>query len=358
MRIGGLMTRAVQSGGEPSADDPQEPIDIVGLEPAEAKEWLASMLLIREFETACDALVKSAMIVGAIHSSVGQEAVAVGSARAIRPGDLVAATHRSHHHALAMGLHPAAVMAELFGRADGVAGGRGGSMHLTDLQRGFIGGDGVVGGGLGIAMGAALGVQLAGKSHIAVGFIGDGGVNTGRTWEAVNLAVVWSLPLVIVCENNLYAVETPTLQLTGGGSITERAAGFGIVAQSVDGQDVRAVHDAVAEARERALGGHGPTFIEARTYRYEGHNTGQVIRYRAQSEVAMWRATRDPIDRLRTALARQGDLGPEEAAAQLEAAQTIVKSAIEFAESSSWPDPNDAFRNVTGLALHMPRNAG
>lgn len=335
-----------------------EPISLGDVSAEAGREWLEAMVLIRQFESACDALVKSAQIVGAIHSSIGQEAIAVGAARALRSGDVTAATHRSHHHALAMGLPPERVMAELFGRATGVAGGRGGSMHLTDLERGFIGGDGVVGGGLGVAMGAALGASLQGRSTIAIGFIGDGGMNTGRTWETVNLASVWLLPLVILVENNLYAVETSTLSLTGGGSISERARGFGLPVLTIDGQDPVAVHAAVIAARARAVAGEGPTFIEALTYRYEGHNTGQIMRYRDAAEVIEWRDRRDPIERLRHALQARGMLADQDFAAISERVRATVDGAVAFAEASPWPEPSAALFGVTGTDLRMPGGFG
>ncbi len=266
----------------PAAPPPSEfaPVDLDGIATEVALAWLESMLRIREFESRCDPLVLTGRIAGGVHLSLGQEAVAAGAASALRPGDLVAGTHRSHHHALAMGIPATTLMAELFGRASGSNGGRGGSMHVADVSRGFIGGNGIVGAGVGIALGAALSANVRESGQVAVGYVGDGGVNTGRTWETVNLAAVWRLPLIVICENNLYAVETPSVNVTASPAIVDRAAGFGINAESVDGQDVGAVHRAVARAADRARAGEGATFIEARTYRYEGHSTGQAITYR------------------------------------------------------------------------------
>ncbi len=238
-------------------------------------------------------------------------------------------------------------MAELYGRATGAVGGRGGTMHLADLERGYLGGNGIVGAGVGIAMGAALACQLQGEG-VAVGFVGDGGLNVGRTWEAANLAVIWDLPLVIVCENNMYAVETRFDLVLGGGSAVRRAEGFGLAAVSVDGQDVAAVYRAVHAAAERARSGGGASFVEARTYRYEGHNTGQIITYRTDDEVADWRL-RDPINRFSVALAAAGVLGEGDVAELDRRAEEQIDAAVAFAESSPFPDLATAPANVTSL---------
>jgi TPP-dependent pyruvate/acetoin dehydrogenase alpha subunit len=302
-------------------------------------EWLQQMLVIRRFEQEAVRLSFANKIPGGIHSSEGQEAVAVGTIRALGPDDVVSGTHRSHHHALAKGLTPRAVMAELFGRVDGCSGGRGGSMHLVDMSRSFLGSNGVVGAGLGLAMGAALSMKMQHQPRVAVGYFGDGGANTGRTWEFVNLAALWKLPLIAVCENNLYAVETHISQAMAAESVAQRASGFGLPTVLVDGQDVVAVQAATGAARERALAGEGPTFIEAQTYRYEGHNVGDNQNYRQQTEVSDWRGTRDPVDRLRVRLRDAGALDDEGYAAQDQQAVAIVEDAIAFAEASPWPDP-------------------
>ncbi len=329
------------------------PIDVGGIDADRMRAWLAQMLLIREFESTLDALSISGKIPGGLHLSLGQEAVAVGVAAALEPQDLVACSHRSHHHALAKGLAPRSVMAELFGKATGCRGGRGGSMHLADLSIGFLGGNGIVGAGVGVAMGAALGAHLRGLDQVAVGFFGDGGANTGRTWEVINIASVWKLPLIVVCENNQYAVETATVKLTGGGSISRRAEGFGLPVLTVDGQDIAAMYRAARSARERAARGEGPTFIEAVTYRYEGHSTGQIINYRTADEVAEWRDTKDPVARLRLALQTTGalpDAGYDDSVAT---ARATVQDAIAFADASPLPDPGDATRDVTAIELGL-----
>jgi TPP-dependent pyruvate/acetoin dehydrogenase alpha subunit len=329
------------------------PIDISGIDPDRLISWLGEMLLIREFESTLDALSMSGKIPGGLHLSIGQEAVAVGIAAGIHSGDLLACSHRSHHHALAKGLAPRGLMAELFGKATGCRGGRGGSMHLADPSVGFLGGNGIVGAGLGIAMGASLASKLRGLDQVAVGLFGDGGANTGRTWEFVNIASVWKLPLLIVCENNMYAVETPSERLTAGGSISRRAEGFGLPVVTVDGQDVVAVYRAASAARDRAARGDGPTFIEARTYRYEGHSTGQVINYRTMEEVEEWRGTRDPIQRLRIELHATGRLDDEVFDKMVLEARATVQDAIAFADASPLPDPIEATRDVTGLELGL-----
>ena len=329
------------------------PIDIGGLEVDRLKAWLGEMLLIREFESTLDALSMSGKIPGGLHLSIGQEAVAVGIAAALEPQDLLACSHRSHHHALAKGLKPRSVMAELFGKATGCRGGRGGSMHLADLSIGFLGGNGIVGAAVGIAMGAALASQMRGLDQVSVGLFGDGGSNTGRTWENINIASVWKLPLIVVCENNMYAVETPTEHLTGGGSISKRAEGFGLPVCTVDGQDITAVYRAARAARERAARGEGPTFIEAKTYRYEGHSTGQVINYRTIQEVDEWRDTKDPIQRLRIALHAAGALPDEAFDRMVIDARATVEDAITFADESPLPDLLDATRDVTAVELGL-----
>lgn len=301
--------------------------------------WLGKMLLIRRFEEVAEQLTLRGRISGGMHPAVGQEAVAVGVAAALQPVDAVAATHRDHHHALAAGLRPDRVMAELFGRTTGVVGGHSGSMHLADVPHGFLGGNGIVGAGCGVALGAALAAKLRDERSVAVGFVGDGGLNTGRTWESANLAGAWGLPLVIVCENNLYAVETPFATVTAGGSATKRAEGFGLTADSVDGQDVVAVYRAMARARERAVQGGGAGFIEARTYRYTGHGAGEASNYRTKEEVEDWRTHRDPIQRLVGLLTERGDLTEEALGSMREGADETVRAATAFAESSPLPTP-------------------
>jgi TPP-dependent pyruvate/acetoin dehydrogenase alpha subunit len=315
--------------------------------------WLDGMLLIRYFEGESVRLSLAGKIPGGIHSSEGQEAVAVGTMAALDAQDVASGTHRSHHHALAKGLRPRSVMAELFGKATGLSEGRGGSMHLVDANRRFLGSNGIVGAGLGLAMGAALAMKLQAQSLVAVGFFGDGGANTGRVWESINLAALWSLPLIAVCENNLYAVETHIADSMAGTSIADRAAGFGLPAQTVDGQDVAAVYSAVHGARERAVCGDGPTFLEMRTYRYEGHNVGDVQNYRELAEVEDWRTHRDPITRLRQHLETTGLLDPGGYEAAVGRARQVVEDAIAFAEASPWPDTGGVMRSWPPLPVSV-----
>ncbi len=334
-------------------------IELEGVPLDELEEWLGTMLVIREFEESLEPLTTSgSQIPGGVHQASGQEAVAVGAIRALEPEDIVASPHRPHHHALAKGMTPRVAMAELWGRTTGCAGGRGGTMHLNDFDLGYFGSNGIVGAPVGIAMGAALAAKLRGTGQVCVGFFGEGGANTGRTWEAVNFAAVQSLPLIAFCENNQYAVETFIGRSAAlDDSIARRAAGFGLPSVQVDGQDVCAVYRATREARERAARGDGPTFIEAVTYRYRGHNTGEVANYREDEEIEHWRNTKDPIERLRRALKAAGRLEPGRFDALAAKAKETVEDAIRFADESPTPAPETATLGVT--ALHFdPKGPG
>jgi len=332
------------------------PIDLSGVDADQAASWYRSMALIREFETTAEPLVMQGRIAGGMHSAAGQEATAAGVIGALAATDIVTGTHRSHHITLAKGLAPDLVMAELYGKATGPLGGRGGHMHLADLSKGHFGSNGIVGAGLGIALGAALAASVTKTGQVAVGFTGDGAANIGRVWEFVNLASIWTLPLVIVCENNLYAVETPFAQVTGGGDIAARAAGFGLPAFKVDGRDVAAVYRITAVAVARARAGQGPTFIEALTYRHGGHDVGDRETYRTKDEVERWRSESDPVLRLRGSILAAGLLESAALDAIDAGVAAQVAAAVEFAESSPDPDPATVLDNVTGIDMKIRGN--
>lgn len=312
----------------------------------DSRQWLARMLLIRRFEEVAEDLSLRGKVPAGTHPSIGQEGVAVGVMSALRDDDPIASSHRSHHHALARGTDPDLLMAELLGRVTGTRAGRGGSMHIGDPARANYGGNGIVGAGIGIAMGLALGIYMAGDPKVSVGFVGDGGANTGRVWENVNLAVIWRLPLIVVVENNLYAVETHIDRMLGGGSISERARGFGIKTSTVDGQDVEEVHRVTAEAAEWARGGNGPFFVEALTYRYRGHGSWDPANYRTNAEIEDWRSSRDPIERLANQLRESGELTAEAFERLRDEAAARVDAAVAYAEDSPWPDPATAGDDV------------
>ena len=307
---------------------------------------LRMMMMIRNFEETADKLTLRGKVSGGMHNSSGQEAVAVGVMSALAPDDVIATTHRSHHHTLAKGFTAREVMAELMTKATGVSKGRGASMHLGDVSRGHFGGNGIVGAGMGIGMGAALGIKMAGDKKVAIGFVGDGGMNTGRTWEAINMAAIWKLPLIVVVDNNQYAVETFIDRVTAGGDLAKRASGFGLPASTIDGQNVLEVRDAVAQAREYALAGNGPTFLNALTYRYYGHNVGEKGQYRTLEEIEDWRSNRDPIDQFAARLFSEGHLDQATYDEMVASVDAEIKDAVEFAENSPHPDPSEVMLNV------------
>ncbi|MEV8326299.1 thiamine pyrophosphate-dependent dehydrogenase E1 component subunit alpha [Kitasatospora sp. NPDC056731] len=293
--------------------------------------------LIRGFEELALGLVKAGAIPGGIHPYIGQEAVAVGVCSALGPADRLTSTHRGHGHVLARGAAPHRLLAELAGRVDGLNGGRGGSMHAADLSLGILGANGIVGAGAPIAVGAAWAARQAGDGRVAVAFFGDGALNQGVLLESFNLAAMWQLPVVFVCENNGYATTLPAATAVAG-SATGRAAAFGIPAEEVDGMDTEAVRAAALRAVERARSGGGPGFLECRTYRYEGHHTMErrmKLHYRTPEEVEAWRA-RDPLPRAAAQLEQLAVAELDDAVARQLAA------AEEFALASEHPDPAGA----------------
>ena len=312
----------------------------------EDRELLREMLLIRQFEEVADRLCLRGKVPGGMHNSSGQEAVAVGVLSVLDPDDVIATTHRSHHHTLAKGLDPKIVMAELFAKVSGCSEGRGASMHLADVRHGHYGGNGIVGAGVGIAMGAALGIQYRNDKKVAVGFVGDGGMNTGRVWEAINMAVIWKLPLIVVVDNNQYAVETFSGRVTGGGDFAKRGEGFGLPSFNIDGQNVREVRKYVSEARERAIRGEGPTFINAVTYRYGGHNVGEKGQYRSKEEIEDWRSHRDPIDTFAELLIAENQISESDLASLKASVVAQIDGAVAFAEQSQEPDISTVLDHV------------
>jgi pyruvate dehydrogenase E1 component alpha subunit len=299
-----------------------------------------TMRLIRRFEQRVVELVNRDEIPGTTHEYVGEEAVATGVCHALRRDDVITSTHRGHGHILAKGGDPRRMMAELMGRATGYNRGRGGSMHIADVGLGIYGANGIVGAGAPIACGAAMAAKLQGRDSIAVAFFGDGATNQGAAHEAMNLAAIWSLPVVFVCENNGYAISASIRDMSMLDRLSDRAAGYGIPGVSVDGMDVLAVHAAAAEAAARARAGHGPTFLECLTYRFVGHFTAEKalgIRYRSDEEIAAWRA-RDPLAIYPAWLRDRGVCDPSGVDDEVEA---LLEDAIAFARESPMPAPEE-----------------
>jgi pyruvate dehydrogenase E1 component alpha subunit len=304
--------------------------------------FLGEMLLIRHSEEKVTERFRAGELPGFLHAAIGQEAVAVGVCRALADGDVIASTHRAHGHVLANGTPANEVMAELYGKLEGASHGYGGSMHLYDVERGNMGANAVVGGGLPATVGAALAFQLRREPRVAVAFFGDGATNTGVFHESLNLAQLWRVPVVFVCENNRWSESTPQSQHQPIRDLTKRAAAFGMRALQVDGQDVEAVHLAALDALEHARVGHGPVLLVCETERLTGHYIGDPQVYRDKDELRNLRETRDPIENLRVRLA----VGEEEWAALDAEARSVVDAAVEFARSGTDPDPRDALAYV------------
>ncbi|HUZ51931.1 MAG TPA: thiamine pyrophosphate-dependent dehydrogenase E1 component subunit alpha [Streptosporangiaceae bacterium] len=313
-----------------------------------ASELLAlyeQMAVIRRTEKAAHDLFLAGLVKGTTHLAAGHEAVAVGASSALRPDDYVFATYRGHHHAIARGATPQECLAELMSKATGLCKAKGGSMHLTKASAGMLGSYAIVGAHLPLAAGAAWSAKLRGSGQVAVAFFGDGATNIGAFHEALNIAAVWSLPVLFICENNLYMEYTPIGSVTPvANPAADRAPAYAIPAEVIDGNDVVVVADAVSRAAEHARSGQGPTVIEARTYRHFGHSRTDPATYRPAEEVQEW-LERDPLDIARARLAALG-VPVEDAVQADDRAAQVVAAAITAARAAPAPDPAEALTDV------------
>jgi len=304
-----------------------------------------TMVKIRRFEERAVELFMAQELPGFLHSYLGQEAVAAGACACLREDDYITSTHRGHGHIIAKGLRLDHMMAELFAKTTGYCKGKGGSMHITDFSQGVLGANGIVAAGVPIATGAALSAQMRKSGQVVVCFFGDGASNQGAFYEAANLGAVWSLPVIYVCENNLYAVSTHQSHHQKVKDISTRAVAFGFPGISVDGNDPIAVYQAVAPAVHRARQGEGPTLVECKTYRWLGHYVGDPASYRPPEEVAEWKA-RDPVPRYERYLEEQGVMSAVEMVSVHEQVKEELDAAVEFARHSPSPQPEDALQDV------------
>jgi acetoin:2,6-dichlorophenolindophenol oxidoreductase subunit alpha len=332
-----------------------QPVDTVGtqnslknLSPTRGKEMYRAMQLIRQFELRVITLVNNNEIAGVTHEYIGEEAIAVGVCSALKPTDVITSTHRGHGHILAKGGDPKRMMAELMGRETGYNRGKGGSMHIADLSLGIYGANGIVAAGVPIAAGAAWAAKIRKTDVVAVSFFGDGAANQGVLHETMNLAAVFGLPMIFVCENNQYAVSTPVSYATAGPGIASRAAGYGFPGLQVDGMNVEAVLEAAQFAVDRARSGKGCTLLECNAYRFHGHFTAERalgLTYRLPAEIEDWKL-RDPIVLWGKRLEEANALSPEERESIDKSIQTVLDEAVEYARSSSWPAADEALEHM------------
>ncbi len=308
-------------------------------------ELYRMMVKIRRFETLTGELFAAGKIPGFIHLSIGQEASSVGVCSTLRPEDYITTTHRGHGHVIAKGGDVKRMFAELMGRSTGYCKGKGGSMHIADFSLGILGANGVVAGGFPIIVGAGLSIKLRGTDQVAVCFFGDGASNRGPFHEALNMASIWKLPILFVCENNQFASTTSFHYSTSVKSVAQRSIAYGIPGRSVDGNDILEVREAALEAVERARKGEGPTLIENRTYRLRGHFEGDPQRYRTKEEVENF-LEKDPIKRFQEFLKNEKILNEEMDRQIWQAIDSELTDAIRFAEKSPYPQPMEALRDL------------
>jgi pyruvate dehydrogenase E1 component alpha subunit len=303
----------------------------------------------RRFEEAVDDLFARGLMHGTMHLSIGQEASATGACMALRDDDAITSTHRGHGHCIGKGADLTRMMAELLAKETGYCRGRGGSMHIADVATGNLGANGIVGGGIPIAAGAALAYQLRGEDHVVACFFGDGATNEGAFHEAVNLAAIWKLPVVFICENNKYGMSFSTEKSMAIDTIAERASAYGIPGVGVDGNDVAAVYDVVHAAVERARAGDGPTLVESVTYRHKGHSKSDKNLYRTREEISEWR-DKDPILQFEGVVRERGLLSDEEIQAVRTEAMEAIRNAVRTANAAPDADPSDLLDAVFAQA--------
>jgi len=316
----------------------------------DVQRWLhmyEQMVKIRVFEEHVNELYRSAQMPGLAHLYIGEEAIAVGVCEALRRTDYITSTHRGHGHCIAKGASLDRMFAELLGKEPGYCRGKGGSMHIADQETGNLGANAIVGGSAGIATGAALSIKMRESDQVAVCFFGDGALGQGLLYETMNMAALWKLPVIYICENNQYNEYTHFSETTAG-KIADRAQAFGILSEEVDGQDVRVVYDATRNLVERARRGDGPAFLLCHTYRYHGHHVGDIQRayYRTKEEEQLWIRERDPLKQLRAWLTEQ-NIADEPLFEQIEQrVQAEVEAGVQFALTAPYPQPEEVTQHV------------
>ena len=324
---------------------PEHAFTHLQLTPGQKLAMYRRMLLCRMFEDRIYYLFLEGRLPGTVHQSQGQEASAVGVCSVLVDGDVITSTHRPHSHAIARGLSVESLMAELLAKKTGCCQGKGGSMHVGDFAAGMLPAIAIVGGGIPIAAGLALAFQNLNKKNIVACFFGDGAANIGTFHEGINMAAIWNLPVVFVCENNKYGASTSVAKVMKVKHVSERAAAYGIPGETVDGNDVEAVYYAMSSAAQRAREGSGPTLLELETYRFAGHSRSDPGHYRSKEEVAAWRE-RDPIKVYESVLLKQGHLSAEEIDQIKSEIESKLDEAIRFAENSPSPLPEDCLNDV------------
>lgn len=321
----------------------------LGDDPKTARRTLEAMWRCRRFEEAVDDLFARGLMHGTMHLSIGQEASATGTCFALRDDDAITSTHRGHSHCIAKGADLERMMAELLAKETGYCRGRGGSMHLADVATGNLGANGIVGGGIPIAAGAGLAYRLQGIDRVAVSFFGDGASNEGAFHEGVNLAAIWRLPVIFLCENNKYGMSFSTEKSMNVANIADRAAAYGIPGVTVDGNDVEAVHEVVTTAVDRARAGDGPTLVEALTYRWKGHSKSDKNLYRTREEISEWR-DKDPIGRFEALVVEREVLSAADIEEIRAAATKDVRDAARRANAADDANPDDLLDAVFATA--------
>jgi pyruvate dehydrogenase E1 component alpha subunit len=314
------------------------------------REILRRMLTIRAFDTKAGELFADGELPGFVHLYIGEEAVGVGAISALEEQDYITSTHRGHGHCIAKGLDTYKMMAELYGKRDGYCNGKGGSMHIADVDAGMLGANGIVGAGPPLATGAALTADYKGEDKVALAFFGDGAVAQGQVHEGINLAATWDLPAIFVVENNGFGEATPVDEQHNVEHLSATAEAYDIPGFTVDGMDVTAVYEAVKEARERAANGEGPTFIEANTYRYEGHFEGDHQPYRTEEDIQLWK-DRDAIETFKDRLVDAGVVTQAEFEEMREEIEAGIEEDVERAKDADYPDPSEAYDDMFGATV-------
>ncbi|WP_136592122.1 thiamine pyrophosphate-dependent dehydrogenase E1 component subunit alpha [Salinigranum halophilum] len=309
------------------------------------REILRRMLTIRAFDTKAGELFADGELPGFVHLYIGEEAVGVGAISALEEQDYITSTHRGHGHCIAKGLDTYKMMAELYGKRDGYCNGKGGSMHIADVDAGMLGANGIVGAGPPLATGAALTADYKGEDKVALAFFGDGAVAQGQVHEGINLAATWDLPAIFVVENNHFGEATAMEDQHNVEHLSATAEAYDIPGFTVDGMDVTAVYEAVKEARERAANGEGPTFIEADTYRYEGHFEGDHQPYRTEEDIELWK-DRDAIETFKNRLVEAGTVTQEEFEEMRDEIEAEIEEHAERAKEADYPDPSEAYEDM------------